>query len=99
MVAIGNGLAIARFSHIDAAKSAKNLAGRKLPFEAVVDFDWIGASVAIDSRNAYSEQRLVAIGYLNERLHVLCFTPMTGGIRVISLRRANKREVARYENP
>ena len=81
------------------AKSAKNLAERELPFECVVDFDWESASVAVDSRNAYPERRLVAIGYLNERLHVLCFSPVAGGIRVISLRRANKREVSRYENP
>ena len=83
----------------DPAKSAKNLTERALPFACVVDFDWASVSVAVDGRNAYPEQRLVAIGYLNERLHVLCFSPIAGGIRVISLRRTNKREVSRYENP
>ena len=83
----------------DVAKSAKNLAVRELPFDCIIDFDWESASIAIDTRNPYPEQRLVALGYLQERLHVLCFTPVTGGIRVISLRRANKREVSRYENP
>ena len=83
----------------DAAKSAKNLAERELPFDSAIDFDWQSASIAVDSRNPYPEPRLVALGYLFERLHVLCFTPITGGIRVISLRRANKREVTRYENP
>ena len=83
----------------DAAKSAKNLAERELSFDSVADFDWQSASIAIDSRNHYPEQRLVALGYLIERLHVLCFIPIAGGIRVISLRRANKREVSRYENP
>ena len=82
----------------DAAKSAKNLAERELPFDSVADFDWQSASIAVDSRNHYPEQRLVAFGYLVERLHVLCFRPIAGG-RVISLRRANKREVSRYENP
>jgi uncharacterized DUF497 family protein len=33
---------------------------------------------------------------LDERLHVLVFTETARGIRVISLRRANKREVKRY---
>ena len=83
----------------DAAKSAKNMAERELSFDSVEDFDWQSASIAVDSRNVYPEQRLVALGYLNERLHVLCFTPIAGGVRVISLRRANKREVSRYENP
>ena len=83
----------------DVAKSAKNMAERELSFDSVADFDWQSASITIDSRNVYPEQRLVALGYLNERLHVLCFTPIAGGIRVISMRRANKREVSRYENP
>jgi len=32
-----------------------------------------------------------------ERLHVLVFTPRSGRTHVISLRKANKREVKRYE--
>lgn len=40
--------------------------------------------------------RYVALGMLGERLHVLCFTEITDGIRVISFRKANSREVARY---
>jgi uncharacterized DUF497 family protein len=39
----------------------------------------------------------VAIGYIGLRLHVLCFTPIDGGVRIISLRKANQREVKRYE--
>ncbi len=31
-----------------------------------------------------------------DRLHVLCFTEESEGIRVISFRRANDREVNRY---
>ena len=38
----------------------------------------------------------MAFGYLGERMHVLCFTEATDGIRVISFRKANLREVARY---
>ncbi len=37
------------------------------------------------------------MGYLEARLHVLCFTPIEEGIRVISFRKANKREINRYE--
>jgi hypothetical protein len=33
---------------------------------------------------------------LGQRVHVLCFTETAEGIRVISLRKANSREVARY---
>jgi uncharacterized DUF497 family protein len=30
-------------------------------------------------------------------VHVLCFTPVEGGIRVISFRKANSREIKTYE--
>lgn len=39
----------------------------------------------------------MAVGFLDKRLHVLCFTPLPLGIRVISFRKANKREVRDYE--
>jgi uncharacterized DUF497 family protein len=39
----------------------------------------------------------VAVGFLDKRLHVLCFTPKAGGIRVISFRKANAREVKDYD--
>lgn len=51
------------------------------------DFDWETARYVEDIRNAYPERRFVAIGYLGERLHVLCFTPITGGVRIISFRK------------
>jgi len=34
---------------------------------------------------------------IRDRLHVLCFTPVVNGIRVISFRKANKREIKDYE--
>jgi len=40
--------------------------------------------------------RYVALGYLDERSHVPCFTETHDEIRVISFRKANSREVNRY---
>ncbi|MGH8706656.1 MAG: hypothetical protein ACREVD_01195 [Burkholderiales bacterium] len=34
---------------------------------------------------------------MDGRLHVLCFVRIPDGIRVISLRKANRREVLEYE--
>jgi uncharacterized DUF497 family protein len=34
---------------------------------------------------------------IDDRLHAVGFTVITGGIRVISFRKANSREVRRYE--
>lgn len=81
----------------DPEKSIKNCHERALPFELAIEFDWETAILAEDSRHAYPERRFVAIGYLKERLHVLCFTPIKDGIRVISFRKANLREIKRYE--
>ena len=80
----------------DSAKSEKNARERKLPFEMAEEFDWETALYAEDQRRDYSERRFVAVGYLESRIHVLCFTPIPGGVRIISLRRANGREIKAY---
>ena len=81
----------------DPEKSKKNERERKLPFEMAIKFDWELAVYAEDKRYEYPEQRFVALGYLEERLYVICFTPIDDGVRVISFRKANSREVRRYE--
>lgn len=80
----------------DPAKSERNAAERELPFDLAAEFDFETALIGEDRRRDYGETRLVAIGWLGERLHVLCFTLTDDGIRVISLRKANDREVRRY---
>ncbi len=80
----------------DPAKNARNIAERQLPFERAAELDWATAQIAEDVRKDYPERRFVATGCLDGRLHVLCFTPMPGGIRVISFRKANPREVRRH---
>lgn len=80
-------------------KNAMNVALRKLSFERVVDFDFESALFLVDNRWQYGEVRHIAIGYLDRRLHVLCFTATETGIRVISLRKANLREGRKYEKP
>lgn len=81
----------------DHAKNEKNIRDRGLSFERVADFDFANAVVREDIRKAYPELRLIALGFLDVRLHFLCFTPIAGGIRVISFRKANRREEKAYE--
>ena len=50
-----------------------------------------------DTRFDYPEPRYIALCYIAERLHVLVFAETETGIRVISLRKANQREINRYE--
>jgi len=81
----------------DPRKNARNVAERDLPFDAAAAFDFDTALIQVDDRKAYAEVRYVAVGFLGRRLHVLCFAAITGGIRVISFRKANARERKAYE--
>ena len=60
-------------------------------------FDFGTARIWQDARKPYPETRLMALGWLGQRLHVLCFTQGADGIRVIRFRKANTREVNSYE--
>jgi uncharacterized DUF497 family protein len=82
----------------DPAKNERNIRERGLSFERAADFDFSTALRSIDTRRDYGETRHIALGYLDRRLHVLCFVETATGIRVISFRRANAREAQRYEN-
>ena len=81
----------------DRPKNLYNINNRNLSFDEAVNFDFETASYTIDKRKDYGEIRRRAIGYLSNRLHALVFTETENGIRVISFRKANKREVANYE--
>jgi uncharacterized protein len=81
----------------DRSKNLQNIDSRGLSFEQVVDFDFETANYTIDKRRDYGETRRCAIGYLGNRLHALVFTETKNGIRVISFRKANKREALNYE--
>ena len=80
----------------DPAKSERNARSRGLSFELAAGFDWESAVYREDSGRAYPEGRIVALGYVGPRLCVLCFTPIEGGVRIISFRKANAREIKRY---
>ncbi|MFI4950209.1 MAG: BrnT family toxin [Caulobacterales bacterium] len=81
----------------DPDKSARNAEVRGLPFDLVADFDFETALVAQDTRERYGEDRLIAVGLIGERLHVVAYTMRDARLRVISFRKANAREVERYE--
>jgi uncharacterized DUF497 family protein len=80
----------------DPAKNERNIRERGLPFEWAAQFDFEGALYSVDDRRDYGETRHIAIGLLHDRLHVLCFTETADGIRIISFRKANEREVKRH---
>jgi uncharacterized DUF497 family protein len=81
----------------DPNKNKRNVEIRGLDFDRVSDLDWDNAWIFEDERNEYNEVRFIAYSMLDERLHFVCFTETKDGIRVISFRKANSREVKRYE--
>ncbi|WP_096703264.1 BrnT family toxin [Magnetospirillum sp. 15-1] len=80
----------------DDDKRASNLAKHGVDFAAALAFEWNTALTAEDSRQDYGERRHVSIGFIGDRLHVLVWTEREACFRIISLRKANAREIKRY---
>lgn len=77
----------------DEAKRAANLAKHGVDFTAVERMDWDGGITTPDNRRDYGEPRFVTLGMIGGRLHVCAWTPRGDRVRIISLRKANEREV------
>lgn len=78
----------------DPVKNERNIRERGLSFERAADFDFTSAVTVQEER--WGEARQVAFGYLEKRLHVLCYIETEHGIRVISFRKANRREAKKH---
>lgn len=81
----------------DPAKSERNREERGFGFERVAAFDFATAFIWQDDRHDYGEIRFAALGMVEGRLHALVYVETAKGIRVISFRKANDREVQRYD--
>lgn len=80
----------------DHAKNDRNIRERGLSFDRAAEMDFSTAYIFEDVRRQYGEVRYIALAHLEGRLHVLCFTETKDGIRVISFRKANAKEVRIY---
>lgn len=80
----------------DPNKNQRNIDVRGLSFELVEQFDWNTARIWQDTRFDYGETRFNALGFINERLYFLTFKPIDSGVRIISFRKANSREIKHY---
>ena len=80
----------------DPAKSAKNQRDRGIGFERFAEMNLETAISVEDVRKNYGERRLRVLGHIDGKLHAAVVTPRGETIRVISLRRANKREERAY---
>ena len=84
----------------DPAKDAANMAKHGVSLTEAAGFEWGTAVVWPDTRRDYGEPRMVALGYIGLRIMSVVFVDrppeQPTERRIISLRKANTREVKRY---
>jgi uncharacterized DUF497 family protein len=81
----------------DPAKNERNIAERGLSFELASELEWDTALIVEDTRRDYGETRLRVLAMLHGRLHAVVVTPRNDELRVISFRKANRKEEQQYE--
>jgi uncharacterized protein len=81
---------------VERSEATKSLAVHGVDFSAIELFEWQKAFVISDTRKNYGELRFLAYGPIEDRLYCVVFTVREQNIRIISLRKANSREVKRY---
>jgi uncharacterized DUF497 family protein len=80
----------------DSGKDATNMSKHGLSLAAAAELSWDAALVWIDDRADCSEVRMVALAPIGDILCFVAFVDREPARRVISLRRANRREVNHY---
>lgn len=80
----------------DQAKDESNLAKHGVSLEEAARLDWETALLWEDERKDYSEARITGLALLDDRLYCVVFTDRGDTRRIISLRKANVREVRYY---
>lgn len=80
----------------DPAKDRTNIRKHCISLDRVADFDFETALIDVDDRFEYGEERMIALGFIEDALFVAVFVETEAGVRAISLRRAQTRERKRY---
>ena len=78
----------------DEGKRRANLANHGVDFTRMDAFEWDTA--VVDPETDHDEPRWTAKGFIGRVLHVVVFTERGDDLRIISLRKATRREVLRY---
>ena len=80
----------------DPKKDAVNLDKHGLSLALAAELDWDAALVWIDQRLDYGEKRMIALAPRISILYYVAFVDRGTVRRIISVRRANRREVKHY---
>jgi len=80
----------------DPAKDAGNLEKHGLSLALAAELDWDASLVWVDERYEYGELRMIALAPDTGILYYVAFVDRGETRRIISLRKANRREVKHY---
>jgi uncharacterized DUF497 family protein len=80
----------------DPVKDLANQAKHGVSLALAGELDWDAALVWIDDRYEYGEMRMIALAPKTAILYYVAFVERGSLRRIISLRRANRREVKHY---
>jgi len=82
----------------DPSKNALNIEKHGVPLTDAIKLEWEYLLAKKDDRNDYNEVRMIGYAPILTRVYCVVFTDRGKVRRVISLRKANKREVIFYAN-
>jgi uncharacterized DUF497 family protein len=80
----------------DPAKNAANVAKHGVSLADAAGIEWDTALTDDDKRQNYGEDRKVSLAYIGNRLFCAVYVMRGERLRIISLRKANSRELKRY---
>lgn len=80
----------------DPTKDARNIDKHGVSLADASKLDWEYALIWVDTRYEYGEERLSALVPLGNRLYFTAFVYRADSRRIISLRKANDKEVKYY---
>ncbi|SFU24702.1 BrnT family toxin [Paraburkholderia aspalathi] len=80
----------------DTAKNESNTDKHGVWLGMAATLDWSDLMTYVDTRRDYKEVREVGFGVIGNRLYCVVFTQRGNAMHIISMRKANKREVQSY---
>ncbi|RYF47975.1 MAG: BrnT family toxin [Comamonadaceae bacterium] len=81
----------------DTQKDAANLLKHGVSLSLASEIDWSAVQCFVDDRADYGEVREVGYTVIAQRLYSVVFVQRGDVMRIISLRKANSREIRHYE--
>jgi len=81
----------------DTAKDEANQAKHGVALSLAEEIDWSDVLCAPDVRRDYGEVREIGFAVIERRLYVVVFVQRGDAMRIVSLRKANSREVRLYD--